>query len=339
MEANEITKPTTMCDSSGNLLESSIGWARHPHIQCNLSGHYLRKKKWNYWCVMTKDFLFSVTVSDLDYAAVLFVYVLDIPTLKFQEKTVLVPFGKGCHMPEEVNASINFKGKQLSISLEEKGDSTRIQVNCPHFDGKNQSLVADVTVYRPKGHETLNVVVPWSKKRFQFTSKQTALPATGVVNWSGQEYTLNREEAFGCLDFGRGVWPYRSTWNWAAGSGIVNDRKIGLNFGGQWTNGTGQNENGIVVDGKLSKIHEDIVWEYDSSNYMKPWTLTTELSDRVSLSFQPLFERNATTNAIIIQSTVHQVIGKFNGHVVTDDGERMEIDSVFGWAEDHKASW
>ncbi|KOP71706.1 DUF2804 domain-containing protein [Cytobacillus solani] len=337
--AREITERVDMCDENGRLAENSIGWARQPLFNCNVSGRFLRKKKWNYWCVTSPEFLFSVTISHLDYAAVLFVYVLDLQSLSFQEQTAIVPFGFGCKMPEEVNASVKFEGKQMAISFEEKGDSTSIRVHCPHFSGRNKPLVAEVRVERPRGHESINVVVPWSETRFQFTSKQTALPAAGTVHWNRKEYIFNNENAFGCLDFGRGVWPYHSTWNWAQAAGIVNGRSVGLNFGGQWTDGTGQTENGIVVDRKLSKINEDISWEYDNSNYLKPWTLKTAETDQVSLTFQPLFERKAATNAWVIRSSVHQMIGTFNGYIRTNDGEKIMIESFVGWAEDHKASW
>lgn len=33
---------------------------------------------------------------------------------------------------------------------------------------------------------------------------------------------------------------------------------VGLvNLGGKWTDGTGMNENGFVIDGQLTKIHEE----------------------------------------------------------------------------------
>uniref|UniRef100_UPI0038CF9D30 DUF2804 family protein n=1 Tax=Streptomyces atratus TaxID=1893 RepID=UPI0038CF9D30 len=39
----------------------------------------------------------------------------------------------------------------------------------------------DLFATLPAGHETLSVVVPWSERRFQYTSKHTARPASGTV--------------------------------------------------------------------------------------------------------------------------------------------------------------
>jgi len=339
MEAREIVQPTLLCDRNGRLSEDSIGWSRHPVIACNVTGSPLRKKKWNYWCVTSPEALFSATISNIDYAAVLFVYVLDLKTKQFKEKTTLIPFGIGCGMPDEVNASVRYDSKELSIAFTEEGQATNIFVHIPNFDGNDKPLSATIKVRRPPGHETLNVVIPWSKKRYQFTSKATAMPASGTIDWNGKKYSLTEGDAFGCLDFGRGKWPYHAVWNWGAASGVTDGRTVGLNFGGQWTDGTGQTENGVVVDGVLTKIHEDMLWVYDKQNFMEPWRLTTSQSDQVELTFVPMFERIAATKAVVIRSEVHQMIGTYHGYITTHEGERVTIDGLLGWAEDHIASW
>lgn len=64
-------------------------------------------------------------------------------------------------------------------------------------------------------------------------------------------------ESWAILDHGRGRWPYSMWWNWAAGAGHTADgRALGLQFGGKWTDGTGQRENAVVVDGTLFPLHD-----------------------------------------------------------------------------------
>lgn len=339
MPPRELTKPVNLCLNNGQLNEDSVGWSRQPLINCNLKGSFLRKKKWNYWCITNPDVLFSATISHIDYATVMFIYILDLKTLDFYEKTTLVPLAKNLHMPETVRESVLFDNKEMTIQFNESEQNTSIYVYCPNFNGKGKELKADILLTRPEGYESLNVVVPWSKKRFQFTSKQCAIPATGKILWNEKNYTLDGENAYGCLDFGRGIWKYHTTWNWASASGKANNKIVGFNFGGQWTDGTGQNENGFIVDNRLHKIHEDIIWEYDTTNYMKPWKLKSKESDRVSLIFIPIYERTATTNAAIIQSSVHQMIGHFTGTLLTDEGDEIIIKKMIGWAEDHAAKW
>lgn len=338
--AHEITERVNLSNVNTKINKEAIGWAKKPYIHSNISGSFLRKKKWNYWCVTSPDVLFSATISHIDYAAVLFVYILDIKTLNFHEKTLLIPLGKGVNMPSEVHESITVNHKSMKIEFKDQHNETRILVDIEDFDDRGTPLNADILLARPENYESLNVVVPWSEKRYQYTSKQPAIPACGDLQWGDKHYTLTADLANGCLDFGRGIWKYSSKWNWASGSGITsNHMRIGLNFGGQWTDGTGQNENGIVIDNRLHKIHEDLEWDYDKQDYMKPWSIVTKGSDRVKLSFTPIFERIAETDVKIIQSSVHQMIGYFNGTVRSDEGEIIEIENIFGWAEDHMAKW
>ena len=95
----EIIQPTSLCDKKGNLNPEAIGFARTPIVDCNLTGHFMRKKKWNYWCVFGEEILFSATISHLDYAAVCFVYFLEYETQRYFEKTITIPLGAKAKMP------------------------------------------------------------------------------------------------------------------------------------------------------------------------------------------------------------------------------------------------
>jgi hypothetical protein len=147
------------------------------------------------------------------------------------------------------------------------------------------------------------------------------------------------EQAFGCLDFGRGVWPADCAWNWASASGLQDGHVLGLQLGGLWTDGTGMTENALCVDGRLHKLHEDVVFTYDRRDFMAPWTIRTPASDRVDLTFAPFFERTNRVELGIARSEVHQMFGRFSGAVVTGDGTRIRIVDMVGWAEEHRARW
>lgn len=79
----EIHDSVNLCTSDGKLHSDSIGWSRKLVFNCNLSGHRLRKKKWNYWCITNNECLFSVTISNIDYAGMIFAYFLDFKTKNF----------------------------------------------------------------------------------------------------------------------------------------------------------------------------------------------------------------------------------------------------------------
>jgi len=333
----ELTEPVNLCDSKGRLLRTSVGWSRHPLHTCNLSGHWPRKKRWNFWGITNDVCAFSVLLANLDYTGLAKAYFLEYETKRFIEQTVTLPLGRGCELPETANRDVVFKHKGISLSfLDEQGD-TRIRVQSSAFGGT--ALSAELLVERPKGHETVNVVIPWSAHVFNHNSKQFCLPASGTVSLGGQTFAFEPGKAFGCLDFSRGFWPYSTFWNWACFSGTQNGRSIGINLGGSWTDGTGMTENGICVDGRVSKVGEDLLFSYDPSDQMKPWTITAPVSGRIDLRLVPFFERVAKTNRLLINSEFRQVFGRFSGILVPDDGEALQVEDMIGWVEQHRARW
>lgn len=333
----EILEVVNLCNNNGKINDESIGWSRNPIINCNLKGKWLRKKKWNYWCITNNECLFSVTISNIDYVGMAFVYFLDFKTQKFIEKTIMTPFGRGYSMPETVQDSVSFKNSKIELHFIGEENSTQIVAKCSDFMGS--LMEANFKVIYPEGHETLNVVVPWNKKSFQFTSKHECLPVEGMLKVGDSVYSFNPENTFACLDFGRGIWPYKTNWNWANGSGIIKDRRIGFNLGAKWTDGTGMTENCIIVDGKITKLSEDIIFEYDSTDFMNPWNIKTSITNRINLKFVPFYERIAKSNLIILKSEVHQMIGHFSGNIETDAGECIHIDDILGCSEEHFGQW
>ena len=333
----EISEPTLLCDKKGNLNPKAIGYAKKPLIESNLKGHYMRKKKWNYWCVFGDDILFSVTISHLDYAAVCFVYFLNYETQRYVEKTVTIPLGSRLKMPTNILESILLHSKEMSIQLMFIHNETHMIVTIPDFDG--DFLHADLHISHPVEDDSLNVVIPWSRTQFHFTGKHHILPATGFVKIGDSRYTFECEDNFAVLDYGRGVWPRASVWNWGFASQRVGSKRIGLNFGGKWTDGTGMTENAIFIDGKMTKIHEDLLFTYDTKDFMKPWKIKTKFSEGVNMTFTPFFHRISKTDLKLIYSEVHQMTGYFNGKIQLENGPTLEVKQLLGCIEEHKAKW
>jgi len=71
---------------------------------------------------------------------------------------------------------------------------------------------------------------------------------------------------------------------------------------------------------------------------MKPWKFS-DTKGRLDLTFTPFKDRTATTNLAIITSQVHQMFGRYNGTVISDDDEKIQIKDLIGFAEEHHAKW
>jgi hypothetical protein len=332
----ERTTPVLLCGPDGHLNRGAIGWSRHPLHTCNLPPTLARKKKWNYWAVTSNDLLFSATIADLDRLQLAGVYLYHRATRRHIETGAVVP-ANTIAIPETPAGDMVIDHPSLRVALVDEGAGTRIRVRAEDFGGS--PLDADILIERPGRHETLNVVIPWSDVQFQYTSKQNTLPASGYVRVGDERMEL-AAPAFGCLDYGRGVWPEHTVWNWGAASGVQGGRLVGLNLGGRWTDGTAMTENGMCVDGRLTKISEDLIFEYDRSAMLKPWRVRTTVTDRIELRFAPEFERVSRSGRRGGYFTdAHQVFGVYSGRIAPDPGEPIELHDMFGWIEDHEARW
>ncbi|HDP35416.1 MAG TPA: DUF2804 domain-containing protein [Candidatus Hydrogenedentes bacterium] len=336
MAQREITSECLLCKDNGELNPDAVGWSRRPFHVCNLHKHFPRKKKWNYWCVTGDRFLLSATIAHLDYLSLGAIYFLEYDTGRFAEQAAVKFFPRLPRMAETVDGTEHFSSRAANLVFECIESGVAMSLAFKRFDGK--PFEASIEIKRPPGTENLNVVVPWNKRLFQFTSKHQCLPATGTLVWGNEKLVFAPGASFACLDFGRGVWPYNTAWNWAAFSGYSGADVIGINMGAKWTDGAGANENGILLNGRLHKIHEDIVFEYDGNDFMRPWRMRTQSSQTVRLEFAPFYEKAGALNLLVISAKTHQMFGRFSG-ILRVDGKPIAVDNVLGWAEEHQARW
>ena len=326
---HELTSDVALCTPDGRLNPDAIGWSRTPLHDCALPRSWGRRKRWDFWGITGPGCAMNVTYADVDYVGLVDVWFCDLIAGESVSKSIAFPFAYKTKLPDRVaGGPMSASNRGFTLSIEEESTGTRLHARAKGFE-------ADVLVTRPDGHESLSVVIPWSERRFQFTNKDVARPALGGATWNGRTYDLQ----WGALDFGRGKWPYRTNWNWGAGAGVVDGVRIGVQIGGKWTDGTGMTENALSVDGRLSKISEELVWTYDTSDWLRPWTIRTPRSDRVDLVFTPTYDKRSRMNLGFASSSVDQCFGTYSGTIVPDDGRRLSIDGVSGWAEEATWRW
>ncbi|WP_406450163.1 DUF2804 domain-containing protein [Streptomyces sp. NBC_00876] len=343
----EITEPVDLCLPDGSLNPAAVGWSRTPLHRANLRG-WGRTKRWEYWCVTTPTHLVALTVSDLDFLALNTVYLLEYgPGGLESERTAIIPGGFGVELPDTVAGAPGSRdvvvgperpsAGKVRIEITDENAGTRLRARCLTPD--LLPLEVDLLVARPPGHESLSVVVPWSEQRFQYTSKHTALPASGRVRIGTEVLMFDEGDTWAVLDHGRGRWPRTVDWNWGAASGRTGGHTVGLQFGGRWTAGTGSTENGLCVDGRLTKIGEELDWQWSTADPLAPWTIRTPSSDQVDLTFTPFHNRAARTEAGLIANRTDQCFGHYDGRIRADDGTEIAVERLLGWAEDVRMRW
>jgi hypothetical protein len=302
------------------------------------SFQFLRIKRWDYYAVFTPRRFFSATIADLGYAGNIFVYTLDFETGSLHEEGLVIPLGRGIHLPRNSQEGETFfEGKGARLRFTAEPGCRTLFVDWPRFHD-SRGIRAEVRFSCPPAHESMNIVIPIAVKRFYLNRKINCMPAEGFIEYGQAREDLRPAETLGSLDWGRGVWEYSSYWNWASASGFLPDgRTVGLNLGCGFGDLTAATENCLVLDGRIHKL-DQVTFDYDPKDYSRAWKFRDN-EGRLDLRFAPFKERLAATNLAIITSEVHQMFGRYSGKVVADGGESLDLQNLIGFAEEHHAKW
>ena len=342
---HEVKEKQDLLDSNGIITEP--GWARSPlwiYDRSAVRASWIRIKEWDYYYVLSHDkkIGLSVTVSDLGYIGLMAICFLDFETgFSVQDDSlVLLPKGKIGLPPNSGDSIVEFKNSKLSISITTAGNTRRLQLAAESMvlpDGTG--LNADVTLRRAEEDESINIATVWKERptAFYLNEKIACMGASGTITAGNKTYTLDPSTDLGGLDWGRGRWTYRNRWYWGSTSAIVDGVPFGFNLGYGFSDRAPASENVIFHGHRIHKL-EEVEFIIDTDDYMKPWKVTSS-DGRCKLDFTPALDRHSETKVLMIKSLQHQVFGYFNGFVVLDDGTRVEVKDLLGFAEDVFNQW
>jgi hypothetical protein len=345
MTQNYISESGPLLNANGSL--NQIGWSRQPLLDCNFENVNLYKtfkfwermriKVWDYYAVTTPTHFFSFTISDVGYIGSIFAYVIDFETNEYHEETLTIPLAKGVSLPRSSeDGESTFSNGKVSLHFSVKGSDRKVSVNWPDFH--NGDLKAELDITQPKEHESMVITIPIKGNRFYYNRKTNCMPTSGWVEYEGKKFEMNPGTCLATLDWGRGIWEYDSFWVWSSASGFLKDgRRIGLNLGFGFGDTSQATENCIILDGVVHKL-EEVTYDYSNKEFKAPWKMKSE-DGRIDLVFTPFFERAAKTDMLILKSEVHQMFGRYNGFAILDSGEKIEINNLIGWSEEHNAKW
>jgi len=337
--------PGPLLTARGDLAQ--VGWARQPALDCNLEAaafysirllQRFRIKRWDYYGITTPTHFFSATLADLGYAGQVFAYLVDLTSGQYVEDTLTLPPGRGVVLPRNSTEGESlYAAGSTKFRFNVEPGARRSEVSWPQF-ARGRGLTLEAELAMPPAHESMVIVIPIGRRRFYYNRKVNCLPARGHATFAGAAYPFDPGNALGNLDWGRGVWEYRSFWIWASASGFLPDgRTLGLNLGTGFGDTSAATENAVILNGKIHKLGQvDIT--YHPEDFLRPWRMTSP-DGRLDLEFTPFRERLARTNLLLIASEVHQMFGLYRGRAILDDGRSVDVPGLVGWAEEHRARW
>ncbi|MGF6376325.1 hypothetical protein M2140_001397 [Clostridiales Family XIII bacterium PM5-7] len=342
---HQITKTAPLLDEQGHLTEPGYATALLPvYRRSAIKAPGWRIKEWDYYYVGNEDYGIALTIADNSYMGLDSISFLDFNTPWEHTASPMTFFTGGkIGLPASSAYGITtHQGKHHSITFDVSEQVRKLTFHMDNFyQGKPISGV--ITLTEPPC-DSMVIATPFAgkPKHFYYNQKINCLPASGSFTFDGTEYTFDPANSFGVLDWGRGVWTYKNTWYWGSASGLADGVPFGFNIGYGFGDTSAASENMLFYNHKAHKLDQvefHIPKTADGKeDYLKPWTFTSN-DDRFALDFVPIIDRFSDSNVLVIRSNQHQVFGKFNGTVILDDGTKVQVKDLLGFAEKVANKW
>ena len=343
-EKQHVLKEGCLLDEHGMLYEAGYAtslvkeYCRH----C-VRASRLRIKEWDYYCIIQDPIIFCLTIADNGYMSLDSVTLINVRT--GEETTAspigLLPLGKR-HLPStSEKGDVSVSGRGYRLSFENDGFLRKLSVYFDRFAGK--TLDAQITLTGAP-RDSMVIATPFANhpRCFYYNQKINCMKAEGSIHFGDDTFALSRDKATAVLDWGRGVWTYENTWYWSSLSGYTeNGDAVGFNLGYGFGDTSAASENMLFLNGiahKLGAVDFGIPKKNGQDDYLSPWSFTDD-EGRLRLTFTPLYDRKSCTKACILLSDQHQVFGTFDGFIITDDGEKIRLNNLLGFAEKVHNKW
>lgn len=340
---NRITSPTPLLNERGELTEPGYCFTNYFLYDRNaIKASPLSIKEWDFYEISNERYILLVMIADVSYGATSSVILHDMDTGEQFSASTTSLFTFGSYGVTDTSGTeagtISKHKKNYDLDIVTADGYKTIK-----FTGKSgkDDYTVDIRMDMFENHESLTFAVPLSKsnpKKFYLDQKINCMPVTGTVKIGDRTVTFSPDDTFAILDWGRGAWPFHSTWYWCNGSTKLESGDIfGFELGWGWDE-TACTENTIFYNGKAQKIgkislkNETPDWKDKQAWLEYEWELTSD-DGRLNLTMTPYYDNFTCSRVLVIGNWCHQVFGRFNGTVTLDDGTVLEIKDMMAFCE------
>ena len=343
MEQHRLSKGPLL-HADGNLAEPGYATSLlKTYDRGAIRAGGLRIKEWDYYLITNDRYGVALTIDDNSYMGLLSASFLDFANAT--ERTVSpmfwFPMGKTGFPPSSQSGDIRKRHKNHFGSFTHENGGRRLQFGIERFSGE-KAFVCDLFL-SDEPRDSMVIATPFDKpKHFYYNQKIIGMRAEGTVQIGDAVCPFDKNDSFGLLDWGRGVWTYRNTWYWSAAQGEINGHVFGFNLGYGFGDTSAASENMLFYDGiahKLGRVDFGIPKDANGKDLLlHPWHFTDD-GGRIDLVFTPIMDRASKTDVLVICSDQHQVFGRFSGVVRLDDGTEIRLSEFLGFAEKVFNKW
>ena len=341
---NRLTARGPLHDENGRLIET--GYATElikEYDRSRIAAGRLRIKEWDYYAVCNDRFCLALTIDHNGYMTMDSISLLDFSAnAQVTASKINLPFmAKRSLPPTSERGNIRVSGKGYEMAFDNDGKQRRLYGHMDSFS-KDKGISFDLLL-TDAPRESMVIVTPYKDhpEAFYYNQKINCLRVSGSILFGKKEYRCSPDDTFAVLDWGRGVWTYDNTWYWGSASGLADGVPFGFNIGYGFGDTSAASENVLFYDGKihkLSRVAFNIPEKNGEPDFLSPWTFSSD-DGRFEMRFEPVMDRSAKIDLRLICSDQHQVFGRFSGTVVLDDGRKLEISRLMGFAEKVRNKW
>ena len=337
----ELTNKGPLLKEDGSLVEA--GFARSlvkDYSRKAIKARKTRIKEWDYYLIYNDEYGIALTLDDNSYMGLVSVSILDFKNKRERTLSLMqwLTFGKRNFPSSSVSGDVSYDNKsknRVQMSFVHVEGARKLTVILDNFHNKETFECELLLTDEPRDSMVIATPFPKNKKAFYYNQKIVGFKVSGFFKLGDFRYDFD-ESTRGILDWGRGVWTYKNTWYWGAGTRMVDGHEVGFNIGYGFGDTSAASENVIFYDGKLHKL-EEIKFNIPMTkngkyDYLSPWTFTSS-DGRFEMEFTPILNRASKTDVGIICSDQNQIFGYFNGYMILDDGQKIEIKNFLAFAE------
>ncbi|MEG2770661.1 MAG: DUF2804 domain-containing protein, partial [Oscillospiraceae bacterium] len=246
-------------------------------------------------------------------------------------KMLVLPFGS-LHLPNsaKTQGDVKYDKNGMYMCFNTSAETRTLTCKCENFE-------ANIVLTR-KNPNSLVLTVPFENDphAFYYNQKINCMTAEGFAKVGEVTYNFNVSDSYGILDWGRGVWPFRHTWYWANGTGMVDGSMFGFNLGCGFGDTSKATENILFYEGKAHKLGRVTFTLGDTFN--QPWVIRDD-ENRLELTLTPTYDRTTKMKLLWVDNCTHQMFGNFRGKAILDDGRELQIDNIISFAEKAVNQW
>lgn len=364
-DQHEITTAAPLHREDGTLAEPGFARSLLPiYDRSRIQASAWRRKEWDYYLVQDEEVALCMTIADLAFGALFSVALVDLagdgatlldapqdglhrPDRPASARTAstmrFLTFGRTGLPSSSAAGDVSFESRKLSLHFSTVDGTRRLRARVRDFhDGHD--LDAEVTL-TDEPQDSMVLVTPFAEdaKAFYLNQKIVGMDAVGHVTLGDHRHEFRSGDATGLLDWGRGVWTRDNTWYWAAAQGHQDGHRIGFNLGYGFGDTSAASENMFFLDGvahKLDRVDFGIPGDDEPGGprYLDDWHVTSN-DGRIELTFHPIVERRDDVDLKLVVSQQHQLFGTATGHVVLDDGSRLEFTDLRMMGEKVRNKW